>query len=269
MRARTLPAVGIAIALTFLVISGAMAKGPSEKATGEVGYTAFRLQRWAEFNAHEGKDGCYWNLEGVWSYTAHLGSSSYSHDMTIEQSNGTLTGTGGYPSPGPYSIVWEMLGTTADSSASWTVTYPSGYNADIEADIAPDGTMSGSWKDSSGKAGTWSSFSGSATLVCGGKGEFHYSDANGNWYDVDVQYVNVVDNQAYFAGPVVLASNTGWVGNWVSAAVKDGGEPAYLVDSIWGIFTDMATARSNVVGQVTPDGEFVITSGNLQVHTYD
>ncbi len=100
---------------------------------------------------------------------------------------------------------------------------------------------------------------------CTGKGVFNYSDADGNFYQVDVQYVNVSGNEAWFAGPVV-SGNVG-AGNWLFAKVLDGGEPSIGLDKIWGSFTTEATAKAGVATMSNPgDGAFDITSGNLQVH---
>ena len=101
------------------------------------------------------------------------------------------------------------------------------------------------------------------------KGMFKYSDANGDWYTVEVTAVNVSGDMAFFAGPVVAASQPGWVGLWLSAAAHDGGEPGATVDHIYGIFTDQATAEANVSGEVAPGPAFAVTNGNLQVHSYE
>ena len=98
------------------------------------------------------------------------------------------------------------------------------------------------------------------------KGNFKYSDTNGNWYKVDIQAVKINNEWAYFAGPVVTASDPSWVGNWLSAAAYDGGNPGSKGDLIFGIFTDQASALANVSGMVTPGLGFAITQGNLTVH---
>lgn len=211
-----------------------------------------------------------------WVLDFEIGGSHYVHDMNvISQTNGDFEGNGGYPSgAASYSHPWTMTGKVDGNNVDLVIVYVSpapnpGYTVRANGDIASDGTLSGDWSSSIGQNGTWSSTFGSVSLNCDGKGEFHYSDILGRWYDVDVQYVNVVGNKAYFAGPVIAASNPGWIDNWLSAAVMDGGEPAYMVDSIWGIFAaNMATAKYNVVSKITPDEKFDITSGNLQVHSY-
>lgn len=208
--------------------------------------------------------------------TLYSGGNPYSHDMTVTGDEAT----GGWPASGSHTNSWNATVTVASNDVTIVAEYEPGsgvypYTFTAVGTLAADGTLSGTWTDTLDDSGTWSSFSGAAMLNCEGKGEFHYSDANDNWYDVDIQYVNVVDDKAYFAGPVVAASNAGWLSNWLSAAVEDNGEPAYGVDKIWGIFTDMSTAKYNVGFQILPlnpgsdPGPYIATSGNLQVHTYD
>lgn len=265
--------------LATVVALGAWAGGPAEKATGEVGYEAFGLQRWAEFNAHEAVDDCTggWNLVGDWVIDFEF-PSHYVHDMFVEsQSEGSFTGLGGYPSGSElYSHPWTVTGAVSGNVVTFTITYGEeavnpGYQVFAEGIIAINGSMSGTCTTSSNQLCTWTTPSGSAIFDtdCTGKGQFRYDDANGDWYDADVVFVNVDGEYGYFGGPVTAASQPGWVGNWVSVAVFDGGEPAYLVDQIWGVFTTEGITAYNVANQVLPGPAFPITSGNLQTHTRD
>ena len=109
----------------------------------------------------------------------------------------------------------------------------------INGTVAPDGSINGSWDDNFGGArtGTFTAPAGSATAsatYCG-KGNAYYSDADGNWYFVNVKAVNVSGADAWFAGPVV-AGNVG-AGSWLFVKVHDGGEPGKLVDQASGSFT--------------------------------
>ena len=214
-----------------------------------------------------------WSLLGTWKLRFVYGGN-YDHDMTvIAQSDGVLTGTGGYPAGGSHTHKWTMNGLVSGSLVTLNIAYQTGnpgYTLVASGTIAADGTMSGLWTSNASQSGTWSTLAGAAywSVLCTGKGKFHYWDVNGDWYYADVQYVRVEGDMAYFAGPVTSASQSGWTSYWVMVAVKDGGEPAYLVDKIWGVFTDMPTAIHYVQTSTAPDGEFSITSGNLQVHTY-
>jgi hypothetical protein len=94
------------------------------------------------------------------------------------------------------------------------------------------------------------------------KGEFFYSDANHDWYQATVSDVAVNGKNAWFAGKVTHASQSGWVGNWLFAEVKDNNP-----DQIWGSFTDQTTAENGVANMNNPaDGPFNITKGSLVVH---
>jgi hypothetical protein len=100
------------------------------------------------------------------------------------------------------------------------------------------------------------------------KGNLHYADANNAWYNADISAVAIDGNMAYFAGEVTSASNSSWVGNWISFAVKDGGTPGSNGDMVWGIFTDETTAMANVSGEITPGDGYAVYRGNLVVHSF-
>jgi len=281
--------IAFTLSFTTPIFGGGQGKEgkPAEKATGGVGYVALGLQRYAEFNAFElpATSSLDWNIGGTWVFDFDLfGAGSYPHDAMLYQTGTVITGHGGHVAGTvPYIFEWDI---TSASITGINVVFTMDYTFGVDAvgttmtmigTINPaDGTMTGTWEDNyqgAVRAGSWSSTSGAAmqivTVGCDGKGMFKYSDVNGDWYYADVKYVNVDGTDAYFAGLVTSASQASWVGKWVSVAVHDGGEPAYLVDAVWGTFTDMNTAKLNVANKVKPDGEFAITSGNLQVHTYD
>ena len=110
------------------------------------------------------------------------------------------------------------------------------------------------------------------------KGSAIYTDANVT-YTMDVQYLKVDGNTAWFAGQVTSVTVTGTnpqiaVGHWILYQVVDGGEPGIGVDQIWGEDlsvsdpgTDVRIAYNKVTGQAKPlGGPFVLTGGNVQVH---
>jgi hypothetical protein len=138
--------------------------------------------------------------------------------------------------------------------------------------IAADGTMSGTWTDdlSGGRNGTWSTTSGTATKSvgagCSGKGIFSYADASKKYYLVDVKYVSISGNKAWFAGPVVLG-NVG-TGSWLFGEVEDVANPnGANKDKVWGSFSTEAAAKLGVATMANPtDGPFTITLGNLRVY---
>jgi len=105
-----------------------------------------------------------WSLIGEWKYTAKLGSSTFSHDMTINDD--LFSGIGAYPSGGPYTIFWTVSGGIVGNNVDMTISYNSSlYWAHLIGTIDDDGTMSGTWTDSNGKAGTWESTEGIATPI--------------------------------------------------------------------------------------------------------
>lgn len=270
-------ATAIAAGALFLSVIPALAKsdkakGPVEKATGSVGYDAYGTYRWLDFNAHEGSDECsaYWNLDGNWGIDFVLGASTYPHTWIVsgDTIDGASTGN-------TYDATITLDGDNITVVAVYrlgSVAYPYTYTA--VGTISNTGALSGTWTDDRSHSGTWSSTSGSATKVmsgCEGKGDLMYNDEAGNWYNVDVQYVNVdgSGDEAWFAGPVTSASNAGWISNWLFAKVLDGDEPAYMVDEVWGSFTSESAAKLGVAEMTDPgDGPFSILDGNLQVHTY-
>jgi len=254
------------------------AKGPHEKATGEVGYNAYGLFRWIEFNAHEQSEKCQatWNLAGDWVISVDYNGTKYNHDMTItdQEKDGALTGEGGWRAGELYNVTWQLIDSYIDGeNVHLELQYSnSNYIAALDGKIMSDGTIDGEWYSNTGQDGTWRITEGNASAQltgCEGKGMLRYWDANGDWYDVDVVLVNVKDDEAWFAGPVVSASNSSWLSNWLFAKVYDGGEPAAGVDKVWGSFTSMEDAAAGVGFTLDPEaGPFTVEEGNLQVHTY-
>jgi hypothetical protein len=96
---------------------------------------------------------------------------------------------------------------------------------------------------------------------------FSYSDVNGTYYGVDVKYVSVYGNKAWFAGPIT-SGNFGNFGNWLFMSVVDNGETGIGVDETGGDFPlTESQAKINVAMHVTPSlSGILITGGNIQVH---
>lgn len=278
--------VGVSAGALMLssMVSPVLAAGKAAPAaTGGVGYMAYGLQRSAEFNAHQSGTTCSseWNVTGNYNLAFNLTGdpTQYVHDAALTQAGTVLSGTGGYPAGGPHVYEWLITaGTVSGNTINFTANYTLGADAltplttmHVTGVIAPNGTMSGTWDDNyagGSRTGQWSSVSGNAISVangCNGKGTFHYSDVNGNWYYVDVQYVKVVGTDTWFAGPVT-SGNVG-AGQWLFAKVHDGGTPGRNGDQVWGSFTTESAAKLGVAAGSTPgDGPFSISSGNLVVH---
>ena len=110
------------------------------------------------------------------------------------------------------------------------------------------------------------------------KGSAIYTDANVT-YAMDVQYLKVEGNTAWFAGQVTSVTVTGtnpqiFAGHWILYQVLDGGEPGIGVDKVFGEDlsvsdpdTDSSIAANKVWAGTKPlGGPFVLTGGNIQVH---
>jgi len=101
-----------------------------------------------------------WSFEGVMRFIVN-GGGSYDHDIKFTATpDGTLTGTGGYPAGGSYSILEGVTGTISGTSITMHITQPGSYFADAIGTIAPDGTIVGTWQDNNGVTGTFSTQTG-------------------------------------------------------------------------------------------------------------
>ena len=131
----------------------------------------------------------------------------------------------------------------------------------------------------SGQANTTFNAIATTATGLGAKGSLIYTDPNVT-YSMDVQFVKVVGNTAWFVGQVTSVTPAGGyngccqVGNWVFYEVQDNYEPGVNVHIIWGEdltqgenIRDSATAMAKVQTQATPQGgPFTINGGNIQVH---
>jgi hypothetical protein len=110
-----------------------------------------------------------WSVEGTYVLRLHYGTKTYDHDIIIDaQSDGTFTGTGGYPAGGPpyiYPYNEVITGTIDVMTGDITLhsDYESSYYYDATGTIAADGTMSGTWQGSGQPVYAWESISGHAT----------------------------------------------------------------------------------------------------------
>jgi hypothetical protein len=111
------------------------------------------------------------------------------------------------------------------------------------------------------------------------KGSLIYSDPN-IIYSMDVQFLSVDGNKAWFAGQVtsvedLTGADTGCcrVGYWIFYQIEDNGEPGINVDHIWGEdltagegIKDADAARAKVENHAMPlSGQITINEGNMQV----
>lgn len=156
-----------------------------------------------------------WNVVGTWVLRLYYGASGiYDHDIVIinVQSDGTFTGTGGYPAGGsPYSWPYnETVSGTIDimtGEITFHSDYQNDYFYDAKGTIALDGTMSGNWTGKNQPTYAWESISGQAVKThTGDKGwsglftstvqPFTFvtdADGSGSWH------INLRDSD--FSGP--------------------------------------------------------------------
>jgi hypothetical protein len=155
--------------------------------------------------------GEYWCVKGDWEHTATLDGSqnTYDHAWTVAtQEDGEISGTGRYLG-GPQT--WTFTGTVKGNSFTLIEDYEgSSYFCTLTGTIAEDGTISGTWEDSSGNTGTWMTTKGQAVKV-----KFTYF----------VKIIAVPDD-AYTDEP--YWPDYGWT--WYSANDKEIGK------QIWGSF---------------------------------
>ena len=86
---------------------------------------------------------------------------------------------------------------------------------------------------------------------------------------VDVEYVMVDGDMAWFAGMAVMDTDNDLEGEWFFVKVKDGGTPATDGDQVWWEWVDdEETAEGMVEDMTMPANEKDILAGNLVVHTY-
>ena len=103
-----------------------------------------------------------------------------------------------------------------------------------------------------------------ATEGTGSVGTFDWADANGVTYTADLKCLAVVDGtNAYFAGPIVAASDPSYNGYQLLTRVFDGASTG-TNDVIWNSAYPWDTCVD--IGQVQPsDGPFPATDGDLTV----
>lgn len=105
-------------------------------------------------------------LPGNWLLDVNYQGTHYLHDMTIttQSSDGTLSGTGGWPTgsgpPYSYPYNWTLTGNISGSTVNFTIFYQNGYTASFSGTVSAGGTaMSGTWTGP-GQTGTWSATRG-------------------------------------------------------------------------------------------------------------
>ena len=90
-----------------------------------------------------------WSMVGDYILALDYNGSIYTHDISItSQTDGVFVGTGGYPSGLAYTHEENISGEVTETSVSLHSVYTTtnaGYVYDVEFEIAPDGTLTGTW----------------------------------------------------------------------------------------------------------------------------
>lgn len=245
------------------------------KATGGYDYNVAGVNRHADFNAIQSGVDCTssWSVTG--SNTIVLTGTYiglvYIADFSMNGTNLTGTVTDPYYSSTPMALT----GTVLSDTISFSYIYLDGGfrgTRTFTGTIDSNGLVTGgTWSETGteGINGTWTN--GTAFVKvgneCNGKGTFNYSDETGLYYTLNVKYVSVVGNQAWFAGEWV-SGNWGGSGTWLFIRVTDNGEPGIGVDQSAGdVVATEAIAKSLVASHATPSlSGIIITGGNIQVH---
>jgi hypothetical protein len=107
-------------------------------------------------------------VQGTWKFNYEWQGNYYEHDAFLTQSGNTITGiNGGYPVGGSYQYAWVVTGgSVSGNTIHLTMYYTVGAvcSMTMDGNIAPDGTMSGTWSDNcyGDRTNTWVSTSGTA-----------------------------------------------------------------------------------------------------------
>jgi len=239
-------------------------------------------------------------VSGDWDIAFGYEGSDYTHDMTlVEASDGSLTGSGGYPSGGPLTYEWALTsGDVAGDAIAFTADYTVGADAVtplttlmVEGVIAQDGSMSGTWSDNyqgGVREGTWVSTSGQAVAL----GELNAEDFGVVDYDTglgmltgytagfgltdatfeDVQSVVV----ELYSGDTLLQTNTATskvgdeiTGSQISSPFDVFGTFDYVTDGYWVNVREAEYGQTliptRVVATVTLENGLVVTAENTNL----
>jgi hypothetical protein len=117
-----------------------------------------------------------------------------------------------------------------------------------------------SWNVNGFQTRTW----WTATEGTGSVGTFHWADSNGVTYTADLKCLAVLNGtDAYFAGPIVAASDPSYNGYQLLTRVFDGASTG-TTDVIWNSAYQWDTCIN--IGQIQPsDGPFPAIAGDLMV----
>jgi hypothetical protein len=258
-------------ALTLVLVPALAAGKSAPKATGSYDYNLYSLDRHADFNAITTSDSCSvkWDVSGNWLLNFNGGTGNREFRNLVQDAEGNVTGEFYYYS-GSWLYGGTLEGTVSGNTLSLHYVRPPQFNytGDFVGTIGNGVLTGGTFSDSHGNNLLWTATGTSVKVYdgCTGKGTFNYSDANGTYYTVDVKYVSVMDNMAWFAGPVV-SGNFGNYGQWLFVKVVDNGEPGVEDTSTGDFPLTEEVAKFRVATHAEPViDDITIIGGNIQVH---
>ncbi len=219
-----------------------------------------------------------WDVSGAYV----VSFDGYKHDMALAQdTNGNITGGGGYLAGEPYTYAWAITsGSVDEDTIHLTAEYTLGAigtTMHMTGTILPNGTLSGTWDDNFGgsRTGSWSTISGNASMLML-PGSLSAEDFGVVQYDTGLGYLSgysagfgltgatFEDAQSVviklYAGPTLLQTNTATakvgndiVGNQISTPFDISGTFDYAADGYW------VNVRSSEYGQTATATKVVAT----------
>ena len=130
-----------------------------------------------------------WNVAGTYGITVRYAGDDYPETLTLTQSGGgTITGTSLGPPCSPSCSTFNITGGSVVGDTI-TIVATSPFTLTLTADIALDGSMSGSWEDGLGglgRSGTWWTTSGHARFVYYDTPSTNDINRTNGWAHVDV-----------------------------------------------------------------------------------
>jgi hypothetical protein len=106
-----------------------------------------------------------WSMTGTWTRNVVYSGTTYTHSYTTTQIGDAYAGAGRKPATGTVEATESVTGAVTGNHVTFHSTYLAGdpgYTQDAVGTIAPGGSISGTWSDSDGRSGAWTSPAGSA-----------------------------------------------------------------------------------------------------------
>jgi hypothetical protein len=281
--------------VVIAVVSGALfsaslaAAKPAQVIRGSVVFADQGVQAQATFDARRAAASDLFTFVDVsgpttLSFVQDGTTAVVTHDVTFTQPAPYIVGgAGGSPAGGPYAATWHIVSGAfpLPGLIDLTVVYDTGAPGTtmrMIGQLAPDGSMSGTWSDdylsvdgSTTRTGTWTAPPRALpTPSFSGTGSYEYSNASGDWYVADVHYVYAFGSTGYLGGVIRAAGDPSRIGAGLAVKVTDNGEPGAGRDTIAAALVPSVSVAT-ILGFAGQAGGFgppvTIGKGNIQVFT--